>query len=224
MKMSRVVMAAICTALMASSTIASAQSPQQSTTLLIMGRSGDAPLLQVNGKSYVEIETLARLAQGTLSFKANQVTLTLSPAASGVPASAPPVKQGFSRAFIQAGIEEMSLIREWQIAIVSAVQNNAPLSEDWMSQHRRLADKNLALASAAISTDDDRSGFALIPAELGNMQKLSDRYLAMRKQSSFISPDAFDSDPLELQILSCARGFVSMTASREFQDQPSCHN
>jgi hypothetical protein len=54
------------------------------------------------------------------------------------------------------------------------------------------------------------------------MQKLSDTYLALRKQAAFISPDNFDSS-LEQQILGCARGFVSMTENREFQDQAACH-
>jgi hypothetical protein len=105
---------------------------------------------------------------------------------------------------------------------VNAVQNNTPLSEDWVSAQHRLADKNLALASAAASTDDDRSAFPLITAEYNNMQKLSELYLALRKQASFISPDNFDIS-LEEQILSCARGFVLMTENHEFQDQASCH-
>jgi hypothetical protein len=62
----------------------------------------------------------------------------------------------------------------------------------------------------------------MLTAEFNNMQKLSELYLAMRKQAAFISPDNFDS-ALEQQILSCARGFVTMTESHEFQDQAACH-
>jgi hypothetical protein len=117
----------------------------------------------------------------------------------------------------------MGLIREWRIAIVNAVLNNIPVSEEWASAQRRLAEKNLALASAAVSTDDDRSAYPLLSAEFDNMQKLSENYVAMRKQSTAMSPDAFGNTPLEEQILSCARGFVSMTESHEFQDNPACH-
>jgi hypothetical protein len=200
----------------------SSQTPPKGATFTLTGHAGEAQLLQINGKSYVEIETLARLTQGTLSFKANQTTLTLPSSNSGGQASAPHAKAGFSTVFVQAGIEEMSVIREWRIAIVNAVQNNTPVSEDWVSTHHRLAEKNLALASAAASTDDDRSAFPLLTAEYNNMQKLSELYLALRKQASFISPDNFDIS-LEEQILSCARGFVSMTENHEFQDQASCH-
>ena len=221
MKMIISVVTVLLTALLMQSTNGSSQTPQKATTFTITGHAGEAKLLQINGKSYVEIETLARLTQGTLSFKANQTTLTLPPMDAEAQASAPYAKKGFSTAFVQAGIEEMSLIREWRIAIVNAVQNNTPVSEDWVSAHHRLADKTLALASAAASTDDDRSAFPLLTAEYNNMQKLSELYLALRKQASFISPDNFDIS-LEEQILSCARGFVSMTENREFQDQASC--
>jgi len=47
--------------------------------------------------------------------------------------------------------------------------------------------------------------------------------VAMRTQHTFISPDEFNNSSLEDQILSCARGFVSMTENHEFQDLSACH-
>lgn len=210
------------TALLMLAANSNAQTPPGATTLKIAGYAGEAQLLQMNGKSYVEIETLARLTKGTLSFKANQTTLTLTPAGAAVQASAPHAKAALSTAFVQAGIEEMSLVREWRSAIVNAVQKNTPVSEDWLSVQRRLANKNLALASAAASTDDDRNAYPFLSAEVSNMQKLSDLYLAMRTQVDFISTDTFHSSSLEDQILSCAQGFAAMTEKHEFQDQPAC--
>ncbi|MGA2570721.1 MAG: hypothetical protein ABSF23_09390 [Terracidiphilus sp.] len=215
--------AAMFTALSMLPANASAQAPQNASSFTIAGHAGEAQLLQVNGKSYVEIETLARLTQGTLSFKANRTILTLPPSDATEQASTPPARPGFSRAFTEAGIEEMGVIREWRIAIVSAVLNNAPVSEDWVSSQHRLSEKNLALASAAASTDDDRSAYPLLSAEFNNMQTLSESYLVIRKQAAFISPDTFHNSPLEDRILSCARDFVSMTENHEFQDLPSCH-
>jgi len=222
MKMIISLIAVMLTALLMLPVKVSSQSPQKANTFRISGHAGEAQILQLNGKSYVEIETLARLTQGTLSFKANQTTLTLPSSDSGGQASEPHAKAGFSTAFVQAGIEEMSVIREWRIAIVNAVQNNTPVSEDWVSTHHRLADKTLSLASSTASTDDDRGALPMLTAEFNNMQKLSELYLTLRKQASAISPDNFDIS-LEDQILSCARGFVTMTESHEFQDQASCH-
>src|ERR1035438_9006081 len=206
MKTMIAVLAAILTAPLMLPANGYAQAPQKSSTFTVAGHAGEARILKVGGKSYVEIETLARLTQGTLSFKASQTILTLSHSDSGGQASVPPAKPGLSTAFIRAGIEELSVIREWRTAIVNAVQSNTPVAEDWVSAQHRLADKNLALASAAASTDDDRSALPLLSGEFNNMQKLSDLYLAIRKQAAFISPDTFHSTPLEEQILSCAQG------------------
>jgi hypothetical protein len=199
------------------------QTPPKTSVLTIAGHPGQAQILQLNGKSYIDIETLARLTKGTLSFKANQTILTFPPSDQDVQAPAPHAVAGFSSAFTQASIEEMSAIREWRIAIVNAVANNAPVSGDWLSAQHRMADKDLSLASAAASTGDDRSAYPMLSAEFNNMQKLSELYLGMRKQDTFISTDNFNSSPLEDQILNCARAFVSMTESHVFQDQAACH-
>jgi hypothetical protein len=223
MKMRISVLAALLSALLMLPANGNSQTPQKATTFTIAGHTGEAQILQINGKSYVDIETLARLIQGSLSFKGNQTTLTLPPSDAEAPAATPHAKAGFSTAFVQAGIEELSVIREWRIAIVNAVLNNNPISVDWLSAHHRQAEKCLALTSAAASTDDDRSAYPLLSAEFNNMEKLSEAYLAMRNQAAFLSPDTFGNGPLEEQILTCARGFVSMTETHEFQDQAACH-
>ena len=216
-------LAALLTAALMSSAIVGAQATQETSTFKVAGHPGEARLVQIDGRWYVELETLARLTQGTLSFKGSQTTLTLAASDSEAPVPAPQAKAGFSRAFLQAGIEDMGLIREWRIALVSAVQNNVPVPAASASAQRRQAEKGLALASAAVSTDDDRSGLPLLSAEFNNMQKLSDLYLAMSQRSTAMSPETFGNSALEQQILTCARGFVAMTEAHEFQDQAACH-
>jgi hypothetical protein len=211
------------TALLMLSSNAYAQSPQKTSTLSVAGHSGEAQLLQLNGKSYIEIEALARLTQGTLSFKVDGATLTLPALNPEVKESAPAAKVVLSTAFIQASVEELSVIRDWRAAIVKAVQENTPVADEWVSAHHRLAEKNLALALAAASTEDDRSASPMLSVEFNNMQKLSESYLTMRKQIEFISPQEFGNAALEEQILTCAQGFASMTEKREFRDQPACH-
>ena len=223
MKMTVAVIATILTALPMLPSDGSAQTPQKGSKFTIAGHPGEAQLIQINGKSYIEVETLALLTKGTLSFKANETILTLHAATPEAQASTPPVKPGLSRTFIQAGVEEISVIREWRNAIVNAVQINTPVAEDWVAARHRLAEKNLALASAAVSTDDDRSAYPLLSTEFNNMQKLSELYLATRNQNKFISPENFGNSPLEEQILSCAQGLASMTENHEFQDQAACH-
>jgi len=79
------------------------------------------------------------------------------------------------------------------------------------------------LVSVAISTDSDRSAYQLLDNELNQMQKLSDTILSARKNMNYISPDALKGNPLDQQILNCARALGSMAASGHFQDDGSCN-
>jgi len=202
-----------------------AQAPQQSGTLTINGYPGKAPVIQIDGKSYVEVEALARLANGSVSFQANQITLTLPASVpnTATPQTEQPEKPGFSREFLRAAIEEVTVIREWRIAIVNAIHNNYPVTEDWIGGYGRAADSKLALVSVAAATDSDRNGLPLISNLYGNMQRLSDKYLAMRKSMTAVSPDLLENDPLGQQILNCARSLASLVAGGQFQDVATCH-
>jgi len=77
MKMRIAAFAILLSALLMPAADDSAQTPPKASTFTIAGRAGEAQLLQINGKSYVDIEALARLTKGTLSFKTNETILTL---------------------------------------------------------------------------------------------------------------------------------------------------
>jgi hypothetical protein len=208
---------------MAGDCLAQATQPpdsQPGSTLAVTGHTGTTPLVEMNGRSYVELEALTRLIEGSLSYKQNDVTLTLPSAPGEAPAAE--ATQGFSKPFVQAGIEQMAVIREWRVAIVDSVQHNYPISEDWVSAQRRLADTNLKLAATAASTDDDRSAIPLLTAEFKNMEKLSDRILAKRRKATYIPPKSLNNDPLDQQILACAQSMAAMVANNAFVDDANC--
>lgn len=210
-------------ALLAVTLTLAAQAPQQTGTLVIAGHSGQAPLIQINGKSYVDIESLARLTHGSLSFQSNQITLALpgSPSTSSPAAKSAPT--GFSNGFLKAAIEVMTEIREWRVAIVNAVQTNNPVDEVWVSRFSRATRSKLALASAAIETDADRSAFQLVTNGFNNMQQLSDKYVQRHKNLQFTPTNSFDNDPLDQKVLSCAQGLAALAVNNQFKDVQSCH-
>jgi hypothetical protein len=87
----------------------------------------------MNGHSYVDLEALARVANGSLSFNGNQITLTL-PGATSTPSADPSASPtGLSKGFLKAGIEAMSMVREWHSALANAIQNGFPLAENWLA-------------------------------------------------------------------------------------------
>lgn len=196
-----------------------AQSSREAGTLSIAGRPDSIRVVEYDGQSYVGLEDLARLMRGSISFAKTQIILTLPDRAGELPASP---KTGFSTPFLRAGIEQMSTIREWRITIVNSIQNNTPISEEWIARLRRQADEQLALAAAARTTDDDRNAYALLAAEFANTQKLSEQFLGERKQSHYIDPKSIDNNPLDQQILACARSLASMAADNQFHEEPAC--
>ena len=207
--------------------LARSQAVQQSRTLIVNGQSGPVKIVEIDGRSYVDLESLARIANGTLGFSGNQITLTLPSSAAGTESAAAPSRlpanSGFSREFLRASIEEMAVIREWRSALVNSIENNFPIQEDWGEGYRSQAASSLELASVAASTDSDRSAVQLLSNEFDNMKALSVKLLAERESAQHVSPEDLRNDPLNQNILTCARSLASMVAGGQFVDDGSCH-
>jgi hypothetical protein len=206
--------------------LALSQAAQETRTLIVNGHPGQVNVVQMNGRSYVDLEALARVANGSLRFNGNQITLTLPGAANtppaGAPSANPPANPGFSKDFLKAGIEQMTAIREWRSALANAIKNGFPIAEDWLAGYRGQAVTALRLTSVAVSTDSDRNAFQLLSSEFNNMSKLSNQYVAARQSLTYISPDALENDPLNQKVVSCAHSLASMAASGQFEDDGSC--
>ena len=82
--------------LLAVPTLALSQTEQQNGTLVVSGQPGQAAVLRVNGRSYVDVEALARLTNGSLGFKGNQITLTLPASGASTPTAASAASQASS--------------------------------------------------------------------------------------------------------------------------------
>jgi len=200
-----------------------AQVPQ---TLIVNGQRTQISVVQMNGHSYVDLEALARAANGSLNFNGNQISLTLpsagdSPAPAPAPASSA-ANSEFSKSFLRAGIEQMTIIREWRTALANAIQNGFPITEDWLSAYRSQATTALHLSFVAISTDSDRNAYRLLNSEFENMKLLSSNYVAMRQSMQFIAPDSLTSDPMNQEILDCAHSLAAMAANGQFVEDGSC--
>src|SRR6267142_5995890 len=83
-----------------------AQPKQQTETLVVNGETGLAAVIRVDGHTYVDLETLALIAKGSLSFNANRIVLDLPPSTARSSAGlAPPTQpdaSGLSRDFMRA--------------------------------------------------------------------------------------------------------------------------
>jgi hypothetical protein len=201
-----------------------AQTSQQAGTLSIAGQMEQAPLVRINGKLYVDIESLARITHGSVRFQGSQTILTL-PAPTGTAGTATQAAKvpQLSGGFLSAEIEALTQIREWHAALVNAIQNNYPVSDSWVGKLRRTANAKLDLAIAAASTEPDQKTVELLRNEFTNMQQMSDQFVATHAQANYIPPDSFDNNAQDQKILNCEHALISMAATKQFQDEPSCH-
>lgn len=206
-----------------------AQSGQQNYTLNVNGQSGPAKVVQINGHSFVDVDALARIANGSIAYQGNQITLSLPGGGGGAPAavqnaSGPPQpNSGFSKDFMTAGIEFMSEIREWRNTLANAIANGFPLSDELFAPYRGQAATSLRLAKVAASTQGDQSAAQLLGNEFNNMNNLTSKYLAKRANLDFISPDALSNDGIYQNVLTCARALAAMATANQFMDDGSCH-
>jgi hypothetical protein len=207
-------------------------------TLIINGQSTQVPLIQVNGHPYVGLEALADALSGSLSSSdtmfalsfsigstngASSVTGASAPTAPAMQSQAAPASnQGFSKQFLDAGIEEMSTLREWHTALASAIQNGIPLSAGLLAPYKAQAATNLRLAEVAAVTPADHSAVQLLNNGFQNMGKLADKYINRRADLTYISPDALKSDELDQRLIACGRSLRSMAANGQFVDDGSC--
>jgi len=220
--------------LLAVSGIVVAQDANQNRNLIVNGQPVSVAVIQVNGRSYVDLEALTRAANGSLSLSGNQIALTLpgspansptntNPTSAAAPATAPASNPGFSQAFLTAGIEQMATVREWHTALAAAIQNGIPVAANWLAPYRNQAATNLRLASVAIQTNSDRRAFQLLTNEFQNMAKLADNYIAARNNLTYVSPDALQNDDLNQRVVACGHSLGSMAASGKFVDDGSCN-
>jgi hypothetical protein len=208
-----------------------AQAKQQTETLVINGQTGQAAVVHVDGRTYVDLETLAHIANGSLSFNANRIVLNLPPStASTSVAIAPPTQvddSGLSRDFMRAGMEAIALMREWASPLAYSIQNGYPVTENWVLGYREQAAHGLRLASAAAATDADRGALQLLTNEFEAVREWSNKLVEARKSMNTgqysVSANALRDDPLSQKIVACGRFLAPMLASGSIQDDPSCH-
>jgi hypothetical protein len=207
--------------LVAISVLALTLGAQQTTSLAVTGQQGSAKVVQVQGHNYVDIDGLARLTNGSISFKGNQILLTLP--GTNSPSTIPPAQPtGLSKEFLTAGIEAMASVREWHSALKTAVERSVPLTTGWLDSYQAQAQNALNLASVAISTDSDKAAFGVITQVFSNMKALTDKYVQLNKSLTYFAPDSLQSDPLNQKIVACGHSLAAMASAKQFIDDGSC--
>jgi hypothetical protein len=208
-----------------------AQVTRQNRTLVINGQSSQVEVVKIDGRSYVDLGALARITSGSLRFKSNRILLNIPPstvsALSDDPTPSPADDLSLSQDFMKAGIEAIAEMREWASPLAYAIQNGYNVTDSWVATYREQALHDVNLASAAATTDADRSALQLLNHEYQAVLHWSNKLVEARKAMDTakysLSDNALRDDPLSQKIITCGHFLASMFGSGSFQDDASCH-
>jgi hypothetical protein len=214
-----------------SAVMALAQTPVQRESLSVQGYQGQATVIRNHGRVFVDLQDLARITKGSLRFEEDRIILALAPSDASEPAHDTTTKSGFSPAFMRAAIEAMASIREWGGMLQVIVQNGYPVGKamagNTIRAYQGRAADNVALASAAASTDDDHRGLELLRNEFNNLQAWAESFVEARNSLSAAdlstSEEPLKDDQDAQKIIRCGQFLAQMFGGGTFQDDAACH-
>jgi hypothetical protein len=214
-----------------STVMALAQAQLQKETLSVQGYQGQATVIRNDGRLLVDVQDLARITKGSLSFEEDRIVLKLAPSEASEPAGNIATKSGFSLGFIRAAIEAMASIREWGGMLQVIVENGYPVGKatagNTIRAYQGRAADSVALAQAATSTDDDHRGLELLRNEFANVQSWAESFVdarnSLRAANLTTSEHPLKDDQDAQKIIGCGQFLAQMFAGGTFQDDAACH-
>ena len=194
-------------------------------TLVVNGKPTGAVVHEIDGRSYVAVESLALITNGTLSIEADRVVLTIPEAGpAGTPGGA--AAPGLSGGFANAAIAAVAGIQEWEGALRTMVTYGLAFSGAWAQSYQDQVAASITQASMAASTDFDRSALEMLNDEYANLTNWASKLNAERQAldgSRTVDPNALKNDAAMTKITDCSNRLGAMLVSGDVVDEPSCH-
>jgi hypothetical protein len=204
-----------------------AQSPPD-RTLIVNGKESGT-VVQVSGRSYVDLETVVQFTNASVMIEPNRVLLTFqapTPSrAAAPPPQPPPPAPGLSRDFARLAIAELAEMREWRGAVGTILAYGVPVVGTWPQDYRDRALADLNQVSVTATTDADHDAMQLLQNEFTNLGNWADNVVATRNSldaTKTVNPDVMQNDQALAKISACGRFLSSMLVSGSFADDPSC--
>ena len=199
-------------------------------TLVVNGRTVDTAVVEVEGRSYVDIEGLAQIIGGSVTFEPNQITLTLpEPAPAATPtdasAAAPQAADDMSKQFQQLAVFTLAEMREWRGAISAVVTSGVPVVGTWPDDYHDRVGNDLLQATLTASTVQDNQAVQLLQQEFALLTDWSNQIVAERKNmdaARSIDPNTLQNDQALAKISKCGQFLSSMIVGGNFYDDSSC--
>jgi len=203
----------------------------QDRTLIVNGRTVRGAIVELQGRTYVDIKLLSEATGATLNFDGDRIRMVIPTQSGGTGSQAgrpgAPQTVGYlSTNFRAATIAALSDMRQWQGAIESVVSSGMQVNGSWPQDYRDHAEASVNLAKVLASTDEDQSALRLLENEFAALRDWSDKIVSERKNLNaerFINPNALKNDVALTKITDCSRFMGGMITSGAFADNASCH-
>jgi len=210
-------------------------------TLIVNGQTLDAGVVLVEGRSYVDIEGLAEGMGGSVTFEANQISLTIpgpppsaalqTPPPSAAPQTPPPstapqTPEGLSKDFQKIAVFTLAEMREWKGAIGTVVTSGIPVVGTWSQDYHDRGEADLMQAALAVSTEPDRQALQLLQQQFTRLSEWADTVLGEREALNAdrtINPNSLQNDQSLAKISQCGQFLSSMIVSGTFSNDSSCY-
>ncbi len=211
-------------------TLSAAQS-QQRQTVVVNGHPGEIIVYQISGKSFVDLESLVRIANGSVSFQQNQIVLDF-PSAQSANSSAPstppqPVATGMTDGFMKAALQTLSVTTDWTNTLAYAAQRGVPGDGSRLVVFHGRATEALRLSQVAASSNSDQEALQLLTNHVNAVQSWNDTLVSQRQSMNTgqysMTPNSMQNDPAYQKITACSKFLSTMLPSGQFQDNGSCH-
>ena len=192
--------------------------------LVINGQSTDVALLQVDGHSYIDIETVAQITNGSVKFEPNQVALTIPNP--NVDENSPQDAARLSKDFASSAISTLAEMKEWKGTLGTLVKFGLAVDDSWAQIYRERAQLSLDQTAVAASTNADRNAMQLLDTQFANLAKWESVVIAERNDlngARTVAPDSLQNDPVLTKFSNCARFLGGMLGSGFFAENPSCN-
>jgi hypothetical protein len=199
--------------------------------LIVNGKSAGM-VVQMRGRAYVDVETIAQFTNGSVTLEPNRIVLNF-PASESSPASgttaapqqpAPP--PGLSRGFASLAIAALAEMREWRGAVGTILTYGVPVVGTWPQDYHDRVEADLERVALAASTAADQDAMQLLQSEFSNLTRWASDVVSTRQAmnaTNTVRPGAIQNDPALAKISDCSRFLSSMLVSGVFADDQSCH-
>jgi hypothetical protein len=197
-------------------------------TLVVNGKTASAGVRQINGRLYIDLETLAQVTNAVLTVEPRRVVLTIPPADAGAVATDDSAQnsQRLSRDFSSAAISALAAMREWRVAVRAMILYGLAVSDTWVQAYHNQTLDAVRQADVAASTDADKNALQLLGNEADAMTAWANQVDSARQQlngARTVDPNTLQNDPALAKIQKCSQFLNSMVLSGTFNDDPSCH-